>query len=250
MSALSLSLPPPELGDTPAVLREYDTVLVKSVTPDNRLGLLDASSLLWRLNLQGVDVGDRWKQVTASLKVHVGKHGSTWYDAHLMFSLCHGRLCEETARLTLARQMVTSVEEYAMGDKYDCSITELVGVPCCNALLAYGEERYEEVVSLLVPLRYDLHRLGGSWAQRQVFNLTMIQAAVNARDIPMAMTLVAELKAQKPHSHSLSSLFHSLKANYDAEKTTPTNHQATPTEPPLACPDCKKPRTEEDSGET
>ena len=52
---------------------------------------------------------------------------------------------------------------------------------------------YTQVVSLLVPLRYDLHRLGGSWAQRQVFNLTMIQAAVNARDIPMAMALVAEL---------------------------------------------------------
>ena len=53
-----------------------------------------------------------------------------------------------------------------------------------------------QVVSLLVPLRYNLQRLGGSWAQRQVFNLTMIQAAVNDRDIPMAMSLVAELKVR------------------------------------------------------
>ena len=113
-----------------AVLKEYDTILVKSVTPDNRLGLLDASSLLWRLNLMGVDVGNRWEQVTDSLKVHVGKHGSCWsvatphlpphtphththththtgrYDTHLMFSLCHGRVCEETARLAIARHMV------------------------------------------------------------------------------------------------------------------------------------------------
>ena len=28
------------------------------------------------------------------------------YDAHLMFSLCHGKLSEETARLALAREMV------------------------------------------------------------------------------------------------------------------------------------------------
>ena len=28
------------------------------------------------------------------------------YDVHLMFSLCHGKLCEETARLALARQMM------------------------------------------------------------------------------------------------------------------------------------------------
>ena len=56
-----------------------------------------------------------------------------------------------------------------------------------------------QVVSLLVPLRYDLHRLGGSWAQRQVFNLTMIQAAVNARNLPMAIALVAELKVMVHH---------------------------------------------------
>jgi hypothetical protein len=65
----------------------------------------------------------------------------------------------------------------------------------------------------------------------------MIQAAVNARDIPMAMALVAELMAQKPHCRSLSSLFDSLKTTYDAEKTTPTNH--TPSSPAP-----KKPRTE------
>jgi hypothetical protein len=102
---ISLSLSP-ELGDTEAVMNEYDTILVKSVTPDNRLGLLDASSLLWRLNLMGVDVGNRWRRVTDSLRVHIGKHGSSWYDAHLMFSLSHGRLCEETARQALAREMV------------------------------------------------------------------------------------------------------------------------------------------------
>ena len=74
---ISLSLSP-ELGDTEAVMNEYDTILVKSVTPDNRLGLLDASSLLWRLNLMGVDVGNRWRRVTDSLRVHIGKHGSSW----------------------------------------------------------------------------------------------------------------------------------------------------------------------------
>jgi tetratricopeptide (TPR) repeat protein len=67
-----------ELGDTEAVLNEYDTILVKSVTPDNRLGLLDASSLLWRLNLMGVDVGNRWQRITDSLRIHIGKHGSSW----------------------------------------------------------------------------------------------------------------------------------------------------------------------------
>ena len=48
----------------------------------------------------------------------------------------------------------------------------------------------------MMPLRYDFHYLGGSWAQRQVFNVTMIQAAVKAGKLPLALSLVTELKVQ------------------------------------------------------
>ena len=27
----------------------------------------------------------------------------------------------------------------------DCSVADLLGVPVCNALLAYGQEKYDEV---------------------------------------------------------------------------------------------------------
>ena len=68
-----------EQGEIVAVLKEYDTILVHAVKPDNRLGLLDASSLLWRLNLMGVDTGNRWQRVTDAFRDHIGQHGSTWY---------------------------------------------------------------------------------------------------------------------------------------------------------------------------
>ena len=51
-----------------------------------------------------------------------------------------------------------------------------------------------QVVSILLPLRYDLGYLGGSWAQRQVFSITLIQAAINSKQLPLALALVAELK--------------------------------------------------------
>ena len=85
---LSLSLPSssplpplspcPELQDVEAALREYDNVLEKNAVAENRLGLLDASSFLWRLNLMGVDTGSRWQKVTEEFTSHIGKHGSTW----------------------------------------------------------------------------------------------------------------------------------------------------------------------------
>ena len=49
-------------------------------------------------------------------------------------------------------------------------------------------------MSILLPLRYDLGSLGGSWAQRQVFSITLIQAAINSKQLPLALALVAELK--------------------------------------------------------
>ena len=49
-------------------------------------------------------------------------------------------------------------------------------------------------MSILLPLRYDLGYLGGSWAQRQVFSITLIQGAINSKQLPLALALVAELK--------------------------------------------------------
>ena len=46
----------------------------------------------------------------------------------------------------------------------------------------------------MLPLRYNFHSFGGSWAQRQVFNVTMIQAAVKANKSSLALALVTELK--------------------------------------------------------
>ena len=68
-----------DLGDMESLFREFDDVLFKKALSDNRLGLLDSSSLLWRLNTMGIDVGEeRWKRVTDALATHVNNHRSPW----------------------------------------------------------------------------------------------------------------------------------------------------------------------------
>lgn len=51
-----------------------------------------------------------------------------------------------------------------------------------------------QVLQLMLPLRYDFLSFGGSWTQRQVFCITIIYAAVKADKLPLALSLVAELK--------------------------------------------------------
>jgi len=41
-----------DLNDTEAILKEYDGNLVNKAVSDNLFGLLDASSLLWRLEVR------------------------------------------------------------------------------------------------------------------------------------------------------------------------------------------------------
>ena len=62
----------------------------------------------------------------------------------------------------------------------------------------------------MLPLRYNFRRFGGSWAQRQVFNLTLIQAAIKANKVSVAKGLIAELKAQKPCSRRLDKVLTKL----------------------------------------
>ena len=64
-----------------SLFREFDSVIFESATPENPFALLDATSLLWRLNVMGVEVGEkRWKRVTDAVTAHVDniKARSPW----------------------------------------------------------------------------------------------------------------------------------------------------------------------------
>lgn len=56
-----------------------------------------------------------------------------------------------------------------------------------------------QALSLLLPLRYSLVDIGGSWAQRQVVALTAIQAAIKGKQHTTALALIAELKVRTSH---------------------------------------------------
>lgn len=79
LSMTALSFVCLDMGDTDSLLAEYDTTLSKNVMSSNLFGLLDASSLLWRLNVMGVEVGEkRWAKVSDAVAQHAHNHRSPW----------------------------------------------------------------------------------------------------------------------------------------------------------------------------
>ena len=62
-----------------SVLHEFDTVILEKSTPENVLALVDGTSLLWRLELMGIDPGEkRWERLTESCAKLIGSHGLAW----------------------------------------------------------------------------------------------------------------------------------------------------------------------------
>ena len=68
-----------DLEDATAALKEFDTVLYERATADDLFGILDAASLMWRMELLGMDVGDRrWERITSACTEHLNTHGLAW----------------------------------------------------------------------------------------------------------------------------------------------------------------------------
>ena len=71
-----------------SVLREFDTVIFEKATPENVLALVDGTSLLWRLELMGIDTGEkRWERLTESCSKLIGSHGLAWLAEFCMQEL-------------------------------------------------------------------------------------------------------------------------------------------------------------------
>ena len=66
-------------GNLVEMYNEFDTVMCDLLEPDNLFGLMDAASLLWRLNVAGVDPGEeRWKRITDVCAQHMENCTFTW----------------------------------------------------------------------------------------------------------------------------------------------------------------------------
>src|SRR5262249_28928001 len=77
-----------------------------------------------------------------------------------------------------------------------------VGLPVCRAIQSFGRGNYRAVIEELMPVRQIAHRFGGSHAQRDVLSLTLIEAAIRAKDASLTRPLASERTELKPPSPS------------------------------------------------
>jgi tetratricopeptide (TPR) repeat protein len=137
--------------------------------------LIDAASLLWRVPLRGSDTGTRWAELATVWAPHIDDGFCSFTDMHAMLAFVGARDWDRAQRLELA--LARSV---SLPTRYG-ETTRQVGLPACRALIAFGRGNDTLAINLLASLPALAHRLGGSHAQRDVLNLTLLKAIGRTR---------------------------------------------------------------------
>ncbi|MCX5205352.1 tetratricopeptide repeat protein [Streptomyces sp. NBC_00237] len=188
-----------ETGDTARVLDIYDSAVHPPDAPPLAMQLLDASALLWRLFLAGRDVSARWERLARGWAGRADGAHYAFNDVHaVMAYVGAGRVKDAGELVADRRRWLASAE---CGDRTALSnhaMTAGIGVPVCEALIAYGTGRDGEAVDLLMPLRHRLAAFGGSHAQRDAVQKTLLEAALRAGRHDVARALLSERIALRP----------------------------------------------------
>lgn len=184
-----------ELGRFDEALDLYDREVRAESTRDFR-DITNAAALLWRIDQEGIDVGDRWRELADQSAGRAGEHVLVFADAHYMLSLA-----SDPGHRDDARKLAASAAEYAArDDESQAAVMRAAGAELCRAILAYREGDYGGCVDALYPVRFQTRHLGGSHAQRDVFHQLLIEAAIRAGRLNLARALLSERMQQKPGS--------------------------------------------------
>lgn len=154
-----------ELGRIDDVLDIYDARIHNAESQGVPLEMLDASALLWRLHLDGIDVGTRFGALADGWTTRT--EAAPWYvfnDVHATMALAGaGRLTEARA---MVDRLARSLSDESIG-RSNRTMTAEAGLPAARAILAQAEGRHGDVVAELLPARRRLISFGGSNAARR-----------------------------------------------------------------------------------
>ena len=132
---------------------------------------INAISLLARLELRGVDVGNRWADVATYLKPRLHEHFLAFLDLQYLYGLA--RAGEQSA----VTEMLASLEDRAERARpHEREAWADCAVPAAHGLAAHAKGDHAEAARLLGLAMPHLQPIGGSFAQRALFGAIHLDA--------------------------------------------------------------------------
>ncbi len=162
-----------ERGEFDVALGLYDAQVRAEKTDDYR-DISNGTSLLMRLELEGIDIGHRWEELADLSENRVE-------DGCLVFADLHYLLALTGADRGPARDAMTArfARDAAKTGEMPARV-EAPGTAALTGLNAFSEGRYDTAFQNLAAARPLMPTIGGSHAQRDVFERMTIDAGLRA----------------------------------------------------------------------
>jgi tetratricopeptide (TPR) repeat protein len=182
-----------ELDRHGEVLALYDQQ-VWGVAKDYSQDEVNAVSLLARLELAGVDVGDRWQDLADHLLQHVEDQVLPFLDMQYVYGLAR-------AGRPQADQLLRNIERHAAQVPPALqNAWQRVCVPASRGLLAHARGDWQRAVDALGQALPCLTEIGGSHAQRDLFSQVHLDALVRNGSLAAAQNLLQQQVRSQPES--------------------------------------------------
>ena len=150
----------------------YETHIRPGVQARNLSNLQDAASLLWRLQIySGEQPAKPWDEVRDMALPAADGPGAAFRDCHAALAFAGAGDAEAT------QKMVDRLT--AQGEKGDDLSREMT-LPIALGAAAFVAGDYDEAADLMGPTYPVLARIGGSHAQREVFEDTLLETYIRA----------------------------------------------------------------------
>jgi hypothetical protein len=179
-------------GEIDAVFALYDTEVRKDQTDDFR-DISNGASLLMRLELEGIDVGDRWEEMAELSERRAEDACLVFADLHYLLALIGGK------RETAIKRMIARLHDDAKRAGSSDMMARMAqpGLSAATGLEAFAEGDYKTAFLNLGRARHSMQLAGGSHAQRDVFERLTIDCAIRSGFLDEAETILEERSARR-----------------------------------------------------
>lgn len=185
-----------ELDQPDVVLALYDR-RVWGVEKDYSQDQINAVSLLARMELAGIDVGQRWQDVADHLLAHLEDQVLPFLDMHYLYGLARAGRREADVLLRNIESHATTAAPAAR------QAWQRVCLPASRGLLAHARGDWQMAVDELGQALPRLVEIGGSHAQRDLFAQVHLDSLVRSGNLVAAQNLLQQQARAQPESRRL-----------------------------------------------
>ncbi len=165
-----------------------------------------ATSLLARMEFAGIDVGDRWRDVADHVAARGADTVSPFLTLQYLYALARTRRTEAAA-------LMAAIEARATTPAHDRTAWADVALPAARSIMAHSAGDYTAAVPLIAQALPRMAEVGGSHAQRDLFEQIHLDALIRAGRVSAAQQV---LEMRRTFDHDGVPVNRALGQIYDA----------------------------------